>query len=288
MAGRAALGKGLRALIPDIQPEEEERAESIREVEVTKISPNPFQPRENFDPIALEELKRSIAEKGVIQPITVRPHDSGYQLIAGERRWRAVRDLGFKKIPAYVREEVSDEDMLELSIVENIHREDLNPIDLARGYQRLITECKLTQEEVAKKVGKDRTTVTNFIRLLKLPPQIQNSLKTDEVSMGHARALINVSDRRVQMSIWNRIIRENLSVRKVEALVKQSEEERSPSGRSSPLQVPFYIREAEDRLRQLLGTKVRVRPGDKGGKIEVEFYSEEDLDRILSVIEGST
>jgi len=222
MAASKRLGKGLRALIPDIPIEEtEERRNSIHDIAVLKIRPNPFQPRENFDETTLEDLKNSIAEKGIIQPITVRKTDDGYELIAGERRLRAVTALNFDSVPAYVLDIDSDEEMLELSLIENIQREDLNPIDIARAYNKLLVDCNLTQESVARRVGKDRSTVANFLRLLKLPRQIQESLKVAELNMGHARALITVEDEGLQKTLWEKIVKSNLSVRDVERLVKQ-------------------------------------------------------------------
>lgn len=281
------MGKGLAALLPEIGPEDAERLDKLTEIEIDLVEPNPFQPRTKFDPDALEELKRSIAEKGVIQPITVRRRDGGYQLIAGERRLRAAKSLGLSRIPAYVLDVESDEEMLELSIIENIHREDLNPMELARGYQRLIDHCHLTQEEVAKKVGKDRTTITNFLRLLRLPPQIQESLERGELTMGHARALISIEDEELQLRIWRRAVRENLSVRRVEDLVRQAIRKDGASQRKAVTarSLSPEIVEAENRLRQALATQVRIHPGKRGGKIEIEYYSEQDLIRIVEAIE---
>ncbi|MBD3288457.1 ParB/RepB/Spo0J family partition protein [candidate division KSB1 bacterium] len=280
------LGKGLRALIPEDAPEEEkQRLETMRELEVARINPNPFQPRQEFDEDALDELKQSIAEKGVIQPITVRRFGNGYQLIAGERRLRAVSSLGLEYIPGYVLDVESDEDMLELSLIENIQREDLNPIDIAMGYKRLLTECSLTQEQVAQKVGKDRTTVTNFLRLLKLPNEIQSSLVRKEINMGHARAIITVDEKDLQLEIWKKLLKNNLSVRKVENLVRQVKNKTTEKKPSEKKEKPFYLLEAENRLQEVLGTKVSInQSGKKGGKIEIEFYSEEELDRIIEIM----
>ena len=278
------LGKGLRALIPDIPPnEDEQRVESITEIEVAGISPNPFQPREEFDEVALEELKQSIAEKGIIQPITVRNLESGYQLIAGERRLRAVTRLGLKFIPAYVLEVATDEDMLELSLIENIQREDLNPIDIARGYQKLLSDCNLTQEMVAKKVGKDRSTVTNFLRLLKLPSKIQLSLQKKELDMGHARALVSIDDSELQLKIWNDLLKNKLSVRNVERLVKKSKQ-KTEAKKTTAKEKSFYLVDIENKLQEKFGTKVSLNMNNGKGKIEIEFYSDEELDRILELM----
>jgi len=272
-------------LIPDIPDEEsEERISSIREIEVHKIKPNPFQPRENFDEAALEELKNSIAEKGIIQPITVRRVDDGYELIAGERRLRAVTALNFESIPAYVLEVQSDEEMLELSLIENIQREDLNPIDIARAYNKLLVDCNLTQEAVAKRVGKERSTVANFLRLLKLPPMIQESLRIGQLDMGHARALITIEDEALQKSIWEKIIKDHLSVRDVERLVRQAAKKKPPKEADQPAK-SLYVLEIEERLRNKFGTQVRINLKKKGGNIEIEFYSEEELERLLEILQ---
>lgn len=279
------LGKGLRALIPDDPPEEEkQRIDTMRDLEVARINPNPFQPRQEFDENSLNELKQSIAEKGVIQPITVRKFGNGYQLIAGERRLRAVSALGLEYIPGYVLNVETDEDMLELSLIENIQREDLNPIDIALGYQRLLTDCNLTQEKVAQKVGKDRTTVTNFLRLLKLPTEIQKSLIRREINMGHARAIISVDEKDLQLEIWKKLVNSNLSVRRVENLVRQVKKDKTEK-KPGKNEKPFYLLEAETKLQEVLGTKVMInQTGKKGGKIEIEFYSEEELDRIIEIM----
>ncbi len=281
------LGRGLRALIPDIPAEEtEDRRNSIQDIAVFKIRPNPFQPRENFDETALEDLKNSIAEKGIIQPITVRKTDDGYELIAGERRLRAVTALNFYSVPAYVLNVQSDEELLELSLIENIQREDLNPIDIARAYNKLLVDCNLTQESVAKRVGKDRSTVANFLRLLKLPRQIQESLKVGELNMGHARALISVEDEGLQSTLWEKIVKNNLSVRDVERLVKKSAQKKEKKEKKT--QEPeksVYLLEIEQRLRNVFGTQVRIKSGKQGGSIEIEFYSQDELERLLEIMQ---
>lgn len=278
------LGKGLRALIPDIPEEEtEDRKSSIQDIELPRIRPNPFQPRENFDETALEELKNSIAEKGIIQPITVRPVDDGFELIAGERRLRAVTALQLETIPAYVLNVETDEDMLELSLIENIKRENLNPIDIARAYNRLLVDCKLTQEAVSKRVGKERSTVANFLRLLKLPKHVQESLKFGELNMGHARALITIEDSELQNEIWQKIVKNNLSVREVERLAKKGSKKKANAPKSE--EKPFYILEAEEKLRNSLATQVRIKAGKKGGNIEIEYYSDDDLERLIDILQ---
>ena len=288
MANKKALGRGLRALIPDIPAEqgEDSAAQGVQMIAVARIAPNPFQPRERFDPERLAELKQSIAEKGLVQPVTVRPYGNGYQLIAGERRLRAVSELGITQIPAYILTVETDEEMLELAIIENIHREDLNAIDVANGYKRLIEECKLTQEEVAVKVGKDRTSVTNFLRLLKLPRRIQESVQSNEISFGHARALLSLGSSEEQLALWKKIISGNLSVRKVEEMVREPEKVKSaPAKPVNPVQ-NYYLAELESRLRDRLATKVSVKNKSKGGTIEIEYYSSDELERIIALLLG--
>lgn len=287
MTNRKALGRGLSALIPDVPAEEpKEKTDSIRFIRVRDIEPNPFQPREKFDPVKLEELAHSIAEKGIVQPITVRRNGNGFQLIAGERRFRCVSDLGIAEIPAYILDIDSDEEMMELAIIENIHREDLNPIDIANSYSRLIKECNLTQEQVAQKVGKDRATVANFLRLLKLPPRIQESAQLGELSMGHARALLSVIKTEDQLDLWKKIIKHNMSVRQVEQAVKKLNEEPAPKKEAPITAVSAYIEDAEDRLRKRLATKVKVKVKSDGGSIEISYYDDDDLDRLINTILG--
>ena len=280
------LGRGLSALIPDKPPTPENSASkqgTLTDIEVALIRPNPYQPRQDFDPNKLEELKRSIEENGIIQPITVRKVEQGYELIAGERRLRAVTELGYEKIPAYLIQVESKEEMLELALIENVQRDYLNAIEQAQAYQRLIDECNLTQEEVAKKIGKDRTTITNFLRLLKLPPKIQESVKREEITMGHARALLAVNDAQIQEQIWKKIIKNKLSVRKVEQLVRAADEQ--VEKKSIKPKRSVYIQKMESELRDIFGTKVNIRSRREGGSIEIEFYSPEDLNRLYEIFE---
>jgi len=293
---KSVLGRGLSALIPKAPAKEvsirhDELGSDtgeigiIARVAVTQIRPNPFQPRTEFDTEALAELTRSIVEKGVIQPITVRRVDVGYQLVTGERRLRAAQNAGLAEIPAYIIAVDSDEEMLELALIENIQRETLNPIEIAHGYKRLIEECHLTQEEVAEKVGKDRTTVTNFIRLLKLPIEIQVGLRKNQISMGHARALINVPTESMQIRLYQKIVDSGISVRKIEQLAKATGKMTEGTGRKTPQrEVSANVQTLEEKLRQTLGTKVVVKERDGGkGEIVIEFYSLDDLDRLLDL-----
>ncbi len=312
MAAKLVLGKGLAALIADKAIEIEDRQSTSSPTEVTErrfrniqtgevgtigllpiaqISPNPFQPRMDFEPEALQELKESIMQKGIVQPITVRrkPDGNGYELISGERRLRAAADAGFTEIPAYVLDVKTNRDMIEIALIENIQRKNLNPIEVALGYQRLADECGLTQEEIAQRVNKDRTTVTNFIRLLKLPREIQESIRTETVSMGHARALLGVEDPEIQLELWRRIIEQQLSVRRVEELANKINRQKKKNSRKkeskSASEKLLDIAEVENTLRNKLSTKVKVRHSKKGsGEIVIEYYSADDLERILEAI----
>ena len=293
---KSVLGRGLSALIPKAPAKEvsvrhdELGADTgevgiIARIPIEQIRPNPFQPRTEFDPEALAELTRSIVEKGVIQPITVRRIEGGYQLVTGERRLRAAQNAGLPEIPAYIIAVESDEEMLELALIENIQRETLNPIEISHAYKRLIDECHLTQEEVAEKVGKDRTTVTNFIRLLKLPIEIQVGLRKNLISMGHARALINVPTESMQIRLYQKIVDSGISVRKIEQLAKSTGKSTDGTGRKTPpREVSAGVQSLEEKLRQTLGTKVNVRERGGGkGEIVIEFYSLDDLDRLLDL-----
>jgi ParB family chromosome partitioning protein len=281
------LGRGLQALIPDVpQSEDNSKTEALRAIEVARVSANPFQPRVDFDAAALAELKESISANGLITPITVRPFGSGFQLIAGERRLRAVRELGYSSIPAYVLEIADDGRMLELALIENIQREDLNPIEEAQGYHQLIEECRLTQEEVARRVGKDRVTITNTLRLLKLAEPIKDSVRKGELAAGHARALLGIPGEAAQLEAWKKIINEQLTVRQVEKMAQAAGGERKNKKRPKvALETSGDVREVEDTLRRLLGTQVRIQKKGAGGVIEVEFYSATDLERIIELLQ---
>lgn len=293
---KSVLGRGLSALIPkaptkEVSVRHDEVGADTGEVGIIAripnelIRPNPFQPRTEFDPETLAELTRSIVEKGVIQPITVRRVEGGYQLVTGERRLRAAQNAGLPEIPAYIIAVESDEEMLELALIENIQRETLNPIEIAHAYKRLIDECHLTQEEVAEKVGKDRTTVTNFIRLLKLPIEIQVGLRKNVITMGHARALINVPAETMQLRLYQKIVDSGMSVRKIEQLAKATGKTTEGTGRkTAPREVSAGVQHIEEKLRQTLGTKVNVKEREGGkGEIVIEFYSLDDLDRLLDL-----
>lgn len=272
---KSALGRGLDALIPTSEG-------GVQEVAVSRIEPNPDQPRKTFRNDALEELAASIREKGVLQPVILRRGEKGrYYLIAGERRWRAAKIAGLKKIPAVIRE-TGGADSLEIALIENIQRDDLNPLETAVAFQRLIDEFGYTQEELSKKVGKERATVANYLRLLKLPPEVKKHVQTGEISMGHARALLSLPTKAAQVALARKVIDKGLSVRETEALCKRLE---NPHVKKTKIKDP-NITALEERLRQSLGTRVNIKHRGKRGKIEIEYYSLEELDRLLEVLEG--
>jgi len=296
---KSVLGRGLNALIPkNARVEVNVRDGSvgrdtgetgiIANIDIAKIQPNPFQPRTDFDQASLTELTKSIQEKGIVQPITVRRTNGGYQLISGERRLRAVQAAHLRHIPAYIIAVANDEDMLELALIENIQREYLNPMEIANAYQRLMDECHINQEDIAKRVGKDRSTVTNFIRLLKLPGKIQEGLRKEKISMGHARALISIPNERMQLRLFEKITDNGLSVRKVEDIVRAAQQPKKKSGtHKEGTGAQAGIQNLEAKLRQALGTKVKVRTKGQGrGEIIVEYYSLDDFDRLMDLFTG--
>ena len=281
---RKALGKGINALIPDFEmgvPEAEPSA--ANDLLVDEISPNRLQPRSYFDDTKLEELVTSIEEHGVLQPVVVQKADSGYELIAGERRWRASKKLGLKKIPAVIRE-VSDAQSLEIAIIENIHRQDLNPIEEAEAYARLANEFALTQEMVAKKVGKSRTAIANTLRLLKLSRNIKEDLISEKISMGHARALLGLENSKQMEILRKEIIKQDLTVRQTEGRVNKIKA--GSVNKPGPLTTKkdIFIKDLEKDLARRLGTKVDISPKKNGGKLVVTYYSDDDLDRIQGLM----
>jgi ParB family transcriptional regulator, chromosome partitioning protein len=281
---RRALGKGLSALIPEKTVEGEVHKEEIVYVQSGQIKPNPFQPREDFDQTSIEELSQSIKEKGVIQPLLVRRRGDNYELIAGERRFRAANMLGLKEIPVIVRD-VSDQDSLELALIENIQREGLNPIEEAHAYQHLIDKFKVTQEKISEVMGKARVTITNTLRLLKLPHEIQQEMKKGRISFAHGRALLEVEDTNLQRKLVQDIITKGLSVRELESLIKSNRpkliKRKIGQGQREPL-----VAILEEQLQHALATKVRISKRQKRGHINIDFYSQEDLERIVNVIKG--
>jgi ParB family transcriptional regulator, chromosome partitioning protein len=304
MSKKKALGRGLNALLSDNDTSDRLEAEiavanaagnntpvsGINEIAVTQIETNPFQPRTHFDEDALLELAESIRVHGIIQPITVRrlaPHQ--YQLISGERRFQASKLAGLERIPAYIRS-ADDQQMLEMALIENIQRENLNAIEIALSYQRLLTECNLKQEQLGERVGKNRATVTNYLRLLKLPPDIQIAVRDNRLTMGHARAIISVESADQQLYIFKKTLSEELSVRKVEELVREISAAKpavvvtsptAPSGNSKE------ISQLQSRLSSHFSTRVMVKSDGKKGDIKIPFVSVEDLNRILDILRVS-
>lgn len=285
---RRALGRGLSALFADNSAHGGDPttvpAEELLEIDIDLIEPNPEQPRTNFNALKLEELSRSIRTSGLVQPILVRRLDDGrYQLITGERRWRAAQLAGLKRIQALIRH-VPDGKLLEFALIENIQRQELNPIEEAHAYDRLIETLGLTQEEVAEQVGKDRSSIANYLRLLKLPATVQGMLADGRLTMGHARALLGLESPELQTKQASEVQRRGLSVRETEAAVRRLSASRSGADASTGLRSDANIRAAELKLKRLLGTQVRIKFGRSGGRIEVGFGSATDLDRIYSII----
>ncbi len=282
---RKALGRGLGALIPQKTPETRPEAAlphqaGLLQLDIAKIVPSPHQPRKEFTSDKLDELTSSIAAKGLIQPVIVRPLGDGrYELIAGERRWRAAGQAGLSKIPAVVRIAESGEAM-ELALIENIQRQDLNPIETALAYQQLADTFDLSHEEIAARVGKDRTSITNHLRLLNLPDEIQKDLSSGALSMGHARALLGIQGRDAQLAARKTVLAKGLSVRETELLVKRLGKPKKPAAHHDA-QKDIYINELEDSMRRALGTKVGIRHHGKSGIIEVHYFSLEELDRLV-------
>ncbi|OGX39067.1 MAG: hypothetical protein A3D87_05095 [Omnitrophica WOR_2 bacterium RIFCSPHIGHO2_02_FULL_50_17] len=275
-----ALGKGLAALIPERA--EARKNETVAYLKTEILKGNAFQPRTYYDETKLEELKASIREKGVLQPILVRAKGGGYEVIAGERRLKAARALNMPEVPVIIKD-VTDQEALVLALVENIQREELNPIEEAEAYRRLIEEFRYTHDQVAESVGKDRSTVSNLLRLLKLPPEIQKSVYEGALSVGHARALLSVEILSEQRRLFALVLKKGLSVRELEDLVKLPSQAVS---RREKVQVPKdqEVSALEERLQRILGTKVSIHSRNKKGKIIIEYYSLEDLDRILEII----
>ena len=283
MVKKIALGRGLDALIPEFKNIGNQTKEYLA-CAIDMIRPNRYQPRLNFSDEALKELTKSIKEQGIIQPVLVRKDEIGYELIAGERRLRAAKMAGFKQVPAIIKD-ISDTEMLEMSIVENIQREDLNPLEEAESYYRLMNEFDMTQEQVAERVGKSRPAVANFLRIRQLPMQIKTDLTKKNLSMGHARALLGVSDSARLIDIWRIVVDKKLSVRETEALVKRINQKKNQiQHKEKENPDSLYFKNIEDDLARRFGTKVIIQKKDKKGKLFFEFYNDDDLDRLLVML----
>lgn len=281
---RMALGKGLAALIPEV---EQDAAKTFLMCGIEEVIPNRSQPRKRFDESKLQELAESIKKNGILEPLIVRKVEQGYEIVIGERRWRAAQKAGLREVPVLVKE-VEGREALEISLVENLQRENLNPIEEAEGYRRLIDEFGINQEELGARVGKDRTTVTNTLRLLKLPSEVIEHLIQDHITSGHARAILSIEAKDKQKELCARIIQKGLSVREAEALAKRwsGTPKRSARSESRREEVTSQVNALQDALRRRLATKVKIIPKGKKGKIEIEYYSFEDLERIVEAVLG--
>lgn len=295
VARKGGLGKGLDTLIPNQRKAEQRTKQDVvvekvikKEevmVKVTEIEPNREQPRKNFDEDALLELAESIRQFGVIQPLIVQKKEDHYEIIAGERRWRAAKLAGLKEVPVIVKS-YTDQEIVEISLIENIQRENLNPIEEAQAFKRLLEEFQLKQDELAERVSKSRTAVTNSMRLLKLDPRVQQMLVDDMISTGHARALLGTEDKELQYTLATKVFDEKLSVREIEKLVKGIAKEK-PKKREHEQKNDFIYREIEEKIRSILGTKVSIqRKDEQKGKIEIEYFSNQELERIMDLLES--
>jgi ParB family chromosome partitioning protein len=283
---RMALGKGLGALLPEFGQAE---LKTLLYCGIEEIIPNRSQPRKHFDESKLQELAESIKEKGILEPLIVRRTDQGYELIVGERRWRAAQKAGLKEVPVIVKE-VEGREVLEISLIENLQREDLNPIEAAEAFKHLIEEFNLSQEDLSKRIGKDRTTITNTLRLLKLPLEVRNQLLQNRITSGHARAILSLESKEKQKELCALIIKKGLSVREAESIAKRWAEK--PKKSITPVKprgdLESQLSSLQDSMRKYLGTKVHITQKGKRGKIEIEYYSHEDLERIVEAILGKT
>ncbi len=277
---KRALGKGLKAFLPEDYGILKD--DKFVDVDVEDLRPNSLQPRQDFDQEAIAELARSIKEAGILQPLVVVPEGNHYKIVVGERRWRAAQKIGLTKVPAIVRQ-MNDTEQIEASLVENLQRKDLNPIEIALAYQKLTQELNLTQDEVAEKVGKDRTSVANFIRLLKLPPEIQKMVADGKISMGHARALITLANPDQQIFLSRLIVEKNLTVREVEKMMSEKKHASSPKTKK---QLDPDLQALQDKLVEILGTKVAISGNSDKGIIKLFYFSLEDLNRIFDKIKG--
>ncbi len=290
MAKRKALGKGLSALIPDAAPAEdliEKGAGKVARgelftVSVEDIVPNRYQPRKDFDDEKIDELTASVEDKGIIQPLIVRSADDGYELIAGERRLRAAKKAGLERVPVVIKD-VSDSEILQLALIENIQREDLNPIEEANAYLRLIEEFEITQENLAGRVGKDRSTIANTLRLLSLPEVVKEDVARGALSSGHARALLSLSDERSILKAREKVASKGMSVRETEALVRRM---REGGAVKEEREVDHLLLDLEDELTRTLGTRVKIVSRGAGGKIEIEYYSDQELERLTEILKS--
>ena len=273
------LGKGLNAFFSDVGKEE-----TVQEIKLKELRPNPYQPRKTFQQETIDELKDSILEHGILQPLVVRKSIKGYEIVVGERRFRAAKEAKLETVPAVVRE-LSEQQMMELAVLENLQREDLNPIEEGLAYQTLMEKLKLTQEEVANRLGKSRPHVANHIRLLSLPSQIQELISTGKISMGHGRALLGLRQKAKLPLLVEKVVNEGLNVRQLEKMIQQLNENVSRETKKPEKKKDVFLQEREHSLRERFGTKVHIKQNKNKGKIEIEFFSKDDLERILEILE---
>ncbi|WML58278.1 ParB/RepB/Spo0J family partition protein [Neobacillus sp. PS2-9] len=275
------LGKGLNAFFANVEPGKEE---AIQEIKLKELRPNPYQPRKTFHQEAIDELRDSIIEHGILQPLVVRKSIRGYEIVVGERRFRAAREAKLETVPAVVRE-LSEQQMMELAVLENLQREDLNPIEEGQAYQTLMEKLKLTQEEVAKRLGKSRPHIANHIRLLSLPQKIQELISAEKITMGHGRALLGLRQKAKLPAIVEKVIQEGLNVRQLEKLIQQLNDNVSRETKKPEKKKDVFLQEREHVLRERFGTTVNIKQNKNKGKIEIEFFSQEDLERILEMLD---
>jgi ParB family transcriptional regulator, chromosome partitioning protein len=281
MSGKGPLGKGLGSLFPQMEVTEEE---IVNEVHIEELRPNPYQPRKHFDEETLKELSASIQQHGIVQPLVVRKSIRGYEIVAGERRFRAAKEIGLKQIPVVVKE-FSDDQMMEIALIENLQREDLNPIEIANAYQKLMNHLAITQEALAERVGVSRPHVTNFLRLLQLPTDLQDDVSRGTLSMGHARALLGVKDVDLQRKLAAKVKQEKASVRQLEEWIQKiNQHPLKKEKKQTKSEVKPEIKRYEDILQQVFSTPVKIKHGRKKGKIEIEYYSERELERLIELL----
>ncbi len=274
------LGRGIQAFFPDLEVKEEE---TIKEIKISQLRPNPYQPRKYFQPEAIQELKESILEHGILQPLIVRKSIKGYEIVVGERRFRAAKEAKLETVPAVVRE-LTEQQMMELALLENLQREDLNPIEEASAYQSLMDELKLTQEQLAKRLGKSRPHIANHVRLLSLPPFIQELISKGTISMGHGRTLLALKDKSKLQAVVERVKKEGLNVRQLEELVNQLNKNVSRETKEKKKEKNIFFEEYEAILRERFGTSVKIKESNNKGKIEIQFFNQDDLQRILDIL----
>jgi ParB family transcriptional regulator, chromosome partitioning protein len=277
------LGKGISAFFPDAM---DDKQEQIQEVSLSELRPNPYQPRKFFSEESITELKESILNHGILQPLLVRKSIKGYEIVVGERRFRAATEAGLKAVPVVIKE-LTEDKMMEFALIENLQREDLNPIEEAVAYDKLMKHLQVTQEQLAKRVGKSRPHIANHLRLLQLPNQVQALVENGQLSMGHGRALLGLKNKEKLALLLKKVLDENLNVRQLEQLVQSLNENVSRETFRKKPEPSIFIKEKEEYLRERFGTAVAIKKNKKRGKIEIQFYSEDDLERILSLIEGS-